>query len=142
MSDNALSLYRREHARPILARFADWLAGQQKLALPKSGFGQAVGYAVNQWPTLVRYVTDGRLTIDNGPAERAIRPLCVGRNNWLFIGGDAGLHSAAVLLSVTASAKRHGLNPWAYLSGVLALLPARPPDADLSDLLPDRWPQA
>jgi transposase len=66
----------------------------------------------NQWPTLVRYVTDGRLAIDNGPAERAIRPLCVGRNNWLFIGGDGGLRSAAVLLSLTASAKRHGLNPW------------------------------
>jgi hypothetical protein len=108
-------------------------------ALPKSGFGQAVGYAVNQWPTLVRYVEDGRLHIDNGPAERAIRPLAVGRNNWLFIGGDGGLQSAAVLLSVTASAKRHALNPWAYLRDVLTRLPARPPDCDLSDLLPDRW---
>lgn len=75
----------------------------------------------------------------NGPAERAIRPLAVGRNNWLFIGGDGGLPSAAVLLSVVASAKRHALNPWAYLRDVLTRLPARPPDSDLSDLLPDRW---
>ena len=72
-------------------------------------------------------------------AERAIRPLCVGRANWLFIGGDGGLPSAAALLSVTASATRHGVNPWAYLRDVLTRLPARAPDADLSDLLPDRW---
>lgn len=135
----AVSAHRRAHARPILERFADWLAEQQAVALPKSGFGQAVNYAVNQWPTLVRYVEDGRLAIDNGPAERAIRPLAVGRNNWLFLGGDGGLHSAAVLLSITASARRHGLNPWAYLRDVLTRLPARPPDADPSDLLPDRW---
>jgi transposase len=139
LSDNALSLYRREHAGPILERFADWLAGHRAVALPKSGFGQAVTYAVNQWPTLVRYVTDGRLSIDNGPAERVIRPLCVGRNNWLFIGGDGGLNSAAVLLSVAASARRHGLNPWEYLRDLLVRLPARPPDTDVSDLLPDRW---
>ncbi len=139
LSDNALSLARREHALPILEQFAAWLSQHQQIALPRSGFGQAVGYAVNQWPTLVRYVNDGRLTIDNGPAERAIRPLCVGRNNWLFIGGDGGLHSSAVLLSVTASAKRHGLNPWLYLHDLLSRLPARPPDADLSDLLPGRW---
>ena len=135
----AVSAYRREHAAPVLNQFAVWLAEQQAVALPKSGFGQAVGYAVNQWPTLVRYIDDGRLTIDNGPAERAIRSLAVGRNNWLFIGGDGGLHSAAVLLSVTASAKRHGVNPWAYLRDVLTRLPARPPNADLSDLLPDHW---
>jgi transposase len=139
LTDTALSQYRREHAAPILDRFADWLREQRRVALPKSGFGQAVSYALNQWPTLVRYVDDGRLHIDNGPAERALRPLALGRNNWLFIGGDGGLHSAAVLLSVVATAKRHGLNPWAYLRDVLTRLPARPPDADLSDLLPDRW---
>ena len=139
LSDNALSQYRREQAQPVLDRFAQWLGTRQRVALPKSGFGQAVGYALNQWPTLVRYVSDGRRTIDNGAAERAIRPLAVGRKNWLFIGGDGGLTSAAVLLSVCASAGRGGLNPWAYLRDVLERLPARPPDADVSDLLPDRW---
>jgi len=94
---------------------------------------------VNQWPTLIRYLDDGRLSIDNGPAEQALRPLAVGRNNWLFIGGDTGLSAAAVLLSILACAKRHGLNPWVYLRDLLNHLPARPPTADLSDLLPDRW---
>ncbi len=87
----------------------------------------------------MRYLDDHRLSIDNGPAERAIRPLAVGRRNWLFVGGDAGLTSAAVLLSVVASAKRLRLNAWDYVRDLLAHLPARPPDADVSDLLPDRW---
>ena len=85
------------------------------------------------------YLTDGRLAIDNGPAEQAIRPLCVGRRNWLRLGGDGGLQPTAVLLSVTASVNRHGINPWVYLKHVLTELPARPPRTGLSDLLPDRW---
>lgn len=139
LSDDALSRYRQEHAQPVLDQFAEWLAVEQREALPRSGFGQAVGYALNQWPTLVRYARDGRLSLDNGAAERAIRPLALGRKNWLFIGGDRGLRSAAVLLSVCGSARRAGVDPWAYLRCVLDHLNARPPDSDLSDLLPDRW---
>ena len=135
----AVAAYRRDHARPILDRFATWLTECHRVALPSSAFGQAVTYARNQWPTPTRYLDDHRLAIDNGPAERAIRPLALGRKNWLFGGGDGGLHAAAVLLSVVASAKRHGHDPWAYLRDLLAHLPARPPDADVSDLLPDRW---
>jgi len=89
--------------------------------------------------TLGAYLTDGRLTIDNAPAEQAIRPLCVGRRNWLHLGGDGGLQPTAVLLSVTASVKRHGIDPWAYLKHVLTELPARTAGADVADLLPDVW---
>ena len=96
----------------------------------------------DQWPSLTVYVRDGRLTIDNGPAEQAVRPLAVGRNNWLHIGGDGGLRPAAVLLSIAASVKRHGINPWAYLRHVLNELPARHPGADLADLLPGVWPRS
>jgi transposase len=139
LTDDARAAYRREHARPILDAFADWLADERRTALPKSAFGQAVHYAINQWPGLTRYVGDSRLAIDNSPAEQAIRPLAVGRANWLHIGGDTGLSSAAVLVSVTASAKRHHVNPWAYLRDVLIAIPARGPNAYLSDLLPDAW---
>jgi hypothetical protein len=62
-------------------------------------------------------------------------------DNWLQIAGDGGLHSAAVLLSVAASAKRHGVNPWAYVRHVLVASAARPRAADFSDLLPDAWAQ-
>ena len=85
------------------------------------------------------YLTDGRLTIDNVPAEQAIRPLCVGRRNWLQLGGDGGLKPTAVLLCVSASAGRHGLDPWAYLRHVLTELPDRPAGADPADLPPGRW---
>jgi transposase len=98
---------------------------------------EAVTDATNQRPTLGVYLTDGRLTIDNGPAERATRPLCMGRRNWLHLGGDGGLRVAAVLLSIAASVRRHGLDPWAYLTHVLTELPARQAAADLGDLLPD-----
>ena len=108
----------------------------------KSLFGQAVGYARNQWPTLVRYLDDARFAIDNGAAERAIRPLAVGRANWWHIGGDGGLTTAAVLLSVCATATRHGLNPWSYLRDVLDQLARRSAEADLSDLLPDACSKA
>jgi transposase len=135
----ALAAYRQRHAGPVLAAFADWLADQRPRVLPKSPIGEAVAYATNQWPTLGVYLTDGRLTIDNGPAEQAIRPLAVGRKNWLHLGGDGALRPTAVLLSVTASVRRHGLDPWVYLKHVLTELPARSPVINLSDLLPDLW---
>ena len=134
-----LAAFRREHSGPVLDAIATWLAEHAPRVLPKSTIGEAFTYALNQWPSLVVYVTDGRLLIDNHPAEQAIRPLAVGRRNWLHIGGDGGLKPAAVLLSMAASAKRHAVNPWEYFQHVLTELPARPPNADLTDLLPDVW---
>ncbi len=130
---------RRTRAGPILAAFADWLEVQHRFATPKSLFGQAVGYARNQWASLVRYLDDARFAIDNGAAERAIRPLALGRANWLHVGGDGGLKTASVLLSVCATATRHQLNPWSYLRGVLDQLAGRAAGADMGDLLPDAW---
>ncbi|HEX3147564.1 MAG TPA: IS66 family transposase [Gemmataceae bacterium] len=130
---------RQTRAGPILARFADWLEVQNLTATPKSLFGQAVNYARNQWPSLVRYLHDARFAIDNGAAERAIRPIAVGRANWLQIGGDGGLATASVLLSICASARRNRLDPWTYLTQVLTEVPARAIGSDLSDLLPDAW---
>jgi transposase len=139
LTDDAVADYRRARASPVLARFADWLEREARTARPKSPLGQAVLYARNGWASLTRYVTDGRLAIDNGPAERAVRPLAVGRRNWLFVGGDGGLSTAAVLLSVCASAKRHGLNAWSYLRDLFDRLPAVPAGSDLSAFLPDVW---
>jgi transposase len=139
LHDAELAAYRQEHSGPLLKSFADWLAEEVPRVLPKSKIGEAVGYASNQWSTLVRYLEDGRLTIDNSPAEQAIRPLAVGRRNWLQIAGDGGLASAAVLLSVAASVKRHGVNAWVYVKHILTECAARQPHADFSDLLPDVW---
>jgi transposase len=130
---------RRTRAGPILATFSDWLDEQRRQATPKSLFGQAIEYSRNQWPSLVRYRDDARFAIDNGEAERAIRPLALGRANWLHVGGDAGLKTASVLLSVCASATRHRLNPWSYLRDVLDQLPVRSAANDVCALLPDAW---
>jgi hypothetical protein len=100
---------RVQRAGPILTAFAGWLADQRPRVLPKSSIGEAFTYATNQWPTLGVYLTDGRLTIDNAAAEQAIRPLAVGRRNWLHLGGDGGLKPTAALLSISASIKRQGL---------------------------------
>ena len=142
LSGTELAAYRQQHAGPALESFADWLAEGVPRVLPKSKIGEAFAYAANQWPTLIRYLLDGRLTIDNSPAEQAIRPLALGRRNWLQIAGDGGLHSAAVLLSLAASAKRHGVNPWLYIKHILTAAAARPRNADFSDLLPDTRAQA
>jgi transposase len=139
LTGSVLAAYRQQYAGPVLAAFAGWLAEQRPRVLPKSAIGEAFTYATNQWPTLGIYLTDGRLTIDNAAAEQAIRPLAVGRRNWLHLGGDGGLKPTAVLLSICASIKRQGLNPWVYLKHVLTELPTRPPSADPTDLLPDQW---
>ena len=138
----ALTAYRREHAQPLIEQFENWLVEEVPKTLPKSKIGEAFGYAINQWQSLKRYLDDGRLNIDNGPAEQAIRPLAVGRRNWLHIAGDGGLPSAAVLLSIAASAKRHHVNPWRYVKHILTELPARQTGSDLADLLPDIWAKA
>ena len=130
---------RRTRAGPILANFAGWLDLHSRSATPKSLFGQAVGYVRNQWASLVRYLDDARFAIDNGAAERAIRPLAIGRGNWLHVGGDGGLKTASVLLSACASASRHRLNPWSYLRDVLDQLVGRSVNDDMNDLLPDTW---
>ncbi|HKB39795.1 MAG TPA: transposase [Gemmataceae bacterium] len=91
MAGAAQAAYRQQHAGPVLAAFADWLADQRERVLPKSPIGEAVTYATNQWPALGVYLTDGRLTLDNGPAEQAIRPLAVsGAGTGCTWAGTAG----------------------------------------------------
>ena len=81
------------------------------------------------------------LAIDNNAAERALRGVAVGRKNWLFWGSDRGGKTAAILTSFTATCKRHGIDPWSYLSDVLTRLPSHPSDR-VAELLPDAWAKA
>ena len=121
---------------PILDRIEQYLDELSRRGLPKSALGKAVTYARNQWEALRRYVGDGQLTIDNNVSERTLRIQAIGRKNWEFLGSaDAGPR-AAVLFTILAGAKRHRLEPWAYLRDVLLHLSAG--EADLEPLLPDR----
>ena len=129
---------RQETAAPVLERFHQWLEEQHPDALPKSPLGQAIGYALNQWDALKRYVTSGYLDIDNNVAEREMKKIAIGRKNWLFTGSEKGGQTAAVLFSLVSSCQRHGHDPFAYLRDVLTRLPEYPKDR-LRELLPDRW---
>ena len=106
--------------------------------LPQSPLGGAIGYALGNWEALTRYAGNGELDIDNNAGERAERPVAVGRKNYLFFGSDNGGRTAAVLYSLVASAKRHGLNVWAYLRDVIARISDHPINR-LAELLPDEW---
>lgn len=136
---------RQEHALPKLTALRAWLEALRDDTLPKSPIGTAARYALNNWTALIRYCEDGELAIDNNLAERAVKPCAIGRKNWLFCGSDGGGRTAAILLSLTGSAKRHGLDPFAWLRDVLAQLPLLHtagnsiPDELLRPLLPDLW---
>lgn len=132
---------RQTEAAPIFDRFQAWLCEQEALALPKSPLGTAIGYARTQWEPLTRYLADPRLAIDNNVAERAIRPLAIGRKNWLFAGSDNGGRATATLYSLIESARRNGVEPFEYLRDCLRRLPGMP-QSDLEQLLPDRWKAA
>ena len=86
----------------------------------------------------MRYAKDGDLEIDNNGAERSLRGVAVGRRNWTFFGSDSGGHTAAVLSSLVASAKRHHVDPFAYLRDVFARISGHPQNR-LEELLPDKW---
>jgi transposase len=129
---------REQEARPWIEKLEIWLRAQQKEVLPKSPVGEAVQYALRNWAALTRYLDDGRLEIDNNAAERALRGIAVGRKAWTFAGSDEGGRRAAVIYSVVESARRHGLEPFAYMRDLLARIPEHS-QLRLAELLPDRW---
>ena len=136
---------RQELAVSRLTQFKAWLESRQIQnggpALPKSPMGQAITYALNQWDALCVYTSDGELNIDNNVAERALRRIAVGRNNWLFMGSDNGGRTAAILFSLIATCERHRVNPFDYLRDVLTRIAAHPMNR-LAELLPNRWQPA
>jgi transposase len=110
---------RQQDAVPLLDKIRTRLDQALPGSLPKTLLGKALVYLDNQWPSLIAYVEDGRLNIDNNPAENAIRPFVVGRKNWLFSASIAG----ANLYSLIETAKANGLEPSAYLKAIERLLP-------------------
>jgi len=129
---------RQEEARPIVEKFATWLETMAREVLPKSPLGEAIGYARSNWRALTRYLDAGFLAIDNNAAERALRPIAVGRKNWLHLGSDKGGRTAAVLMSLVQSSQAMKIEPFAYLRDVLERVSTRPA-SQIAELLPDAW---
>ncbi|MCA1838039.1 MAG: IS66 family transposase [Actinobacteria bacterium] len=132
---------RAAESKPVLDRLRKALERMASKVLPKSKFGEAISYALNQWETLIRYVQNGQLEIDNNLIENAIRPTALGKKNFLFIGHpEAGWHSA-VIYSILGSCRRHGINPHEYLRDVLSRLPSAT-NQQIPDFTPAAWAKA
>src|SRR6185312_14663219 len=136
-SDTGRMAARQERSLPVLRRLGEYLREQRGFALPKSQFGKAINYALNQWEALLLYASDGRLEIDNNSSERTLRPCAIGRKNWMFFGSDRGGETAAILMSILAGAKRHGIEPFEYVRQLLVALSST--EVDLRSLLPEVW---
>jgi transposase len=152
LDDAARGELRRRDALPIWSRMRLWLdSAPVQRALPQSAIGGALGYLRNHWSALMVYLSDPRIPIDNDQSERAIRPLTVGRVNWLFLAHPCAAPGRMQMFSIVSSAHRHHLVIADYLDDVLYKLADAqqnyPSHLDLGapyllDLLPDRWAQA
>ena len=138
LSDHQRYVLRQEQALPILEELHAWLLEQAATVLPKSLIGKAVAYSLRRIKTLSLYTTNGRLEIDNNWIENTIRPIALGRKNYLFAGSHAAAQRIAVFYSLLGSCKLHNIEPYSYLKDVLERLPDHPIN-QIDDLLPHRW---
>lgn len=127
---------RQQHSVPLLESLQKWLDEQAPQILPESLLGKAISYTRNQWTYLSRDVNDGRAPIDNNVIERDIGPFCTARSSWLFSDTVAGAKASAMVYSLMLTCRACNVEPYAYLLHVLTELPQRPPEADITDLLP------
>lgn len=132
---------RRQQSAPVLEMLKAELQAliQDKAVLPQSRLRRAINYTLALWDRLTLYVNRGEIEIDNNLAENGVRPLAVGKKNWLFVGSETTGQRAAILFTMLECAKRHGHNPEAWLADVLTRLPAMTNRDDLSVLLPSHW---
>lgn len=129
---------RQARSKPVLAEFRAWL-DRENLRLFGSGpIQDAFRYALNQWPALVRYVDIPEASIDNNAMERELRPVAVGRKNFLFVVGATGGPATAVHYSLVQSCRLNGIDPWRYLKDVLGRLSSHPMSR-VAELMPRLW---
>jgi transposase len=114
---------RIEKSKPVLDDFLKWLKYQKPRALPKSSFGIAINYCLNQWDKLCGFLKDGRLEIHNNRAERSMKSFVVGRKGWLFSNTPKGAKSSSIIYSIVETAKENDLKPFEYLKYILKKMP-------------------
>ena len=130
--------YRKRHLKPHYHRLKKWLLCTQKQVIPKTPIGAAINYALNHWQALQNVLRDGICKVDNNTAERAIKPVVIGRKNYLFAGSNEGGKRAAIIYSLIETCKQNEINTFDYLSDVLTRLPSHKAKF-IDELLPFRW---
>ena len=132
---------REKLARPIMDEIKAWMESEGMKYSPKSLIGTAVTYAYNRWGNMMRYLEDGRIRIDNNLMENAIRPIALGRKNYLFCGNHEGAENMAVVCSLIATCKAQEVNPRDYLNDIIEKMPGikEATHEELVGMLPHKW---
>jgi hypothetical protein len=133
---------RQARSTPIMDRYHRWLQRMLSREPPASTLAKACAYSSNHWEALTRFLSDGRLPLDNNLCESQIRSLALGRRNYLFAGSDAGAERAAILYSLLRTCALHRIDGLAYLRDVLGKLASGWLDSRLDELLPENWSPA
>jgi transposase len=129
---------RQERSRKIVDALHQWLVGQRQKVPNGSATAKAIDYSLKRWQALTRFIDDGELPADNNWVENQIRPIALGRNNWLFAGSLRAGRRAAAIMSLLHSARLNAHEPHAYLKDVFERLPNQPASR-IGELLPHRW---
>ena len=129
---------RQLQAVPVLLSLEQWMKQEYVKVPPKSAIAQALGYSIGRWKELMVYTTDGKLNIDNNPVENSIRPIAIGRKNYLFAGSHEAAKRSAMLYSLLATCKLHCVNPIVWLTDVLKRIASHPINR-INELLPQNW---
>lgn len=138
INHNMLKRYRQIYALPVINEIEIRLKEMSFEVLPKSAIGKAIAYTLNIYPNLKRYIEDGKYEIDNNNIENAVRPLALGRKNYLFAGSHQSAQHAAMMYSFFASCKANNVNPFIWLNDILNRLPEYKANK-IEELLPHNW---
>lgn len=143
LTDNAITgedklQYRQLHAVPLLKELGLWMQKTYPEVLPGSAIGKAIFYSLNRWDKLNLYATNEKLNPDNNMVENSIRPVVIGRKNYLFAGSHAAAQRAAMFYSLLATCKNYQINPYDWLHDVLIRI-AKHPINRIQELLPQKW---
>jgi len=136
-ADEILEL-RQSEAVPILESLGKWMKEVYITSLPKSTIGKALGYSIQRWSELMIYASDGKLNIDNNPVENSIRPVAIGRKNYLFAGSHEAAERSAMLYSFLSTCKLNSINPFIWLQDILHRISNHPINR-IEELLPQNW---
>ena len=142
LSHDERMIIRQEQSVPILDALGKWMTREytERKVLPKSPVGMAMAYSIKRWDKLTRYTSNGMLSIDNNPVENSLRPVALGRKNYMFAGSHEAAQRTAIIYSLVGSCKMQGVNPYLWLKDVLTRISMHAINK-IKELLPHHWKQ-